>query len=91
MKAFQILSDTHRERVLCISCNLKIAGMFNELLSGDYNVREEVAKLISAEGIKVVNLENFLRLEDNQASWEIDCGCVNVYKTYSTVKSIKLL
>ena len=91
MKAFQILSDTYRERVLSISCNLKIAGIFNELLSGDYNVREEVCKLISAEGIKVVNLESFLKLDDAQASWEVNSNCVNVYKIHSTVKAIRLL
>lgn len=90
MKKFVVLSDIRREAVLNIACDLKVTGMFNELLSGPWAVREEVAKLISAEGIRVVNLSSFLKLEDRSAVWEKQGSHIVVYKTHNNVMAVRM-
>ena len=80
MKAFVVSDLSRREVVLIIRCNLKVTGMYKELLEGPAIIREAVAKLMINEGIAVKNSNLFLKRLDDSIAFETLNGTLTVYK-----------
>lgn len=80
MKTFVVSDLSRREAVLKIHCNLKVTGMYHELLEGQSSIREAIAKLMTKEGIAVKNSDLFLKRLDDSIVFESLNGILTVYK-----------